>query len=148
MRLLMTLLVFVGGLGLSLQAAMNSRLRLGVGSPALSALISFSVGAATLLLVTLSGVLGKAKWDGAASVPWWAWLGGLVGAFFVTAAVIAVPRVGTAFVVAGAVGGQLIAALLLDSFGWLGVTRVPFSPTRLLGAALLFAGVLLMQRKG
>lgn len=149
MRLFITVMVFVGGLGLSVQAAMNTRLKLGLGSPVQAALVSFLVGAGTLALVTLSGIFKPvASAQGAASVPWWAWLGGLMGVFYVTAAVIAVPRVGTAFVVAAAVGGQLIAALLLDSFGWLGVPRVPFSSARLLGALLLFAGVLLMQQKG
>ena len=148
MPLSILLMVFVGGLGLSAQQAMNARLRVGVGSPALSALVSFLVGAVALVVVTLSGVLGKATPGGAASVPWWAWLGGLMGAFYVTAAVVAVPRIGTALVVAGAVGGQLIAALVLDTFGWMGVPKVPFSPSRLIGAVLLFAGVLLLQRKG
>ena len=43
--------------------------------------------------------------------------------------------------------GQLGAALALDTFGWLGLPRLPLSPTRILGALLLLAGVLLIQWK-
>ena len=143
----MIALMVVGGLGLAVQAAMNTRLRAGVQSPALSALISFVVGGVALALLALSGVLGRGRWPQAGSLPWWAWLGGLVGAFYVTATVVAVPRIGAALMIACTVLGQLVAALALDQFGWLGVPRVPFSPWRLLGAALLFAGVLLMQHR-
>lgn len=143
----MLALMIVGGLGLALQAAMNTRLRVGVQSPALSALISFLVGGVALALVTLSGVLGRGRWPQSDALPWWAWLGGLLGAFYVTATVVAVPRIGAALMIACTVLGQLVAALALDQFGWLGVPRIPFSPWRALGAILLFAGVLLMQHR-
>lgn len=57
------------------------------------------------------------------------------------------PRIGPALMIACSVLGQLVAALLLDQFGWLGVPRVPINPWRLLGAAFLFVGVLLMQHR-
>ena len=82
------------------------------------------------------------------AMPWWAWAGGLFGAFYVTISVVALPRIGTALVIACAVVGQLVAGLVLDSFGWLGVPKVPFNAWRVVGAALLCVGVLLMQRKG
>ena len=70
-----------------------------------------------------------------------------MGAFYVTFVVLAVPRIGTALVVGASVLGQLGQALALDTFGWLGVPRLPLSPTRIAGAVLLLAGVLLMQWK-
>jgi len=140
-------LVILGGLGLTLQAAVNARLRVGVSSPALSALISFLVGAVALLALTLSGALGRGRLTDLGSLPWWAWVGGLFGAFYVCTAVVAVPRIGTALVIGCAVLGQLVAALTLDTFGWFGVPRIALSAPRLLGAVLLLAGVLLMQRK-
>lgn len=140
-------LMIIGGMGLATQAAVNARLREAVGSPALSALISFLVGSTALALLTLSGVLGRGKLSALGPVPPWAWLGGLFGATYVCAAVVTVPRIGTALVIAGGVFGQLVAALALDSFGWLGVPRIPINPWRIVGAALLLAGVVLIQRK-
>ncbi len=63
------------------------------------------------------------------------------------AAVVSVPRIGTALVIAGAVFGQMVAALALDSFGWFGVPRIALNPWRIVGAVLLLVGVALMQRK-
>ncbi len=146
-QLWLATLVIVGGLGLAVQAAVNSRLRAGVHSPPLSALISFLVGAAALLLITASGAFGRAKFTDWNTLPWWAWVGGLLGAVYVLTAIIAVPRIGTAAVVACGVFGQIVASLVLDNMGWFGVPRIPLTGTRIAGAVLLLAGVLLMQRK-
>ncbi len=147
MQILLVLLLLLAGAGLTLQAAVNARLREAVGSPVLSALISFLVGAVPLALAASAGVLGRGRLTGLAGSPWWIWIGGLFGAFYVTLSVVGVPRVGAAVVIACAVGGQLAAALALDSFGWLGVPRAPINGWRVLGVLLVFAGVLLVQHK-
>ncbi len=140
-------LLVLGGVGLTLQAAVNARLREAVGAPILSALISFLVGSVPLGILAALGVFGRGRMPDLAANPWWIWLGGLFGAFYVTLAVIAVPRVGAAVVIACAVFGQMAAALLLDSFGWLGVPRAPLNAWRILGGVLVVAGVLLIQQK-
>ncbi len=147
MQIFIALLLVLAGAGLTLQAAVNARLRETVGSPVLSALISFLVGAVPLALAVSAGMLGRGRLTGLAGSPWWMWIGGLFGAFYVTLAVVGVPRVGTAVVIACAVGGQLTASLVLDSFGWLGVPRAPINVWRVLGVLLVFAGVLLVQHK-
>ena len=147
MQIFLVFLLTLGGMGLAVQQAVNSRLRLAVHSPVLGALLSFLVGAVALGVLAAFQVFGRGRLTGLGSLPWWAWIGGLFGAFYVTLAVIGVPKVGPAVVVACAVFGQLTAALVLDSFGWLGVPRTPLNIWRVVGAVLLFAGVLLMQYK-
>lgn len=147
MQIGIIVLLILGGMGLTLQAAVNSRLREAVGVPVLSALISFGVGAAALALMLALGILGRARPLELSGSPWWMWIGGLFGAFYVVLAVIGVPKVGSAVVIACAVFGQMAAALVLDSFGWLGVPRAPLSLWRIAGAVLVVAGVLLIQKK-
>jgi transporter family-2 protein len=147
MQIVIALLLVLGGVGLSLQAAVNARLREAVGSPVLSALISFLVGAVPLAVAAAAGLLGRGRLTGLEGSPWWMWIGGLFGAFYVALAIVGVPRVGTTVVIACAVGGQMAAALLLDSFGWLGVPRAPLNLWRVLGVLLVFVGVLLVQHK-
>lgn len=141
------LLLIVGGAGLTAQAAINARLREAVGSPVLGAFVSFVVGGLVLGLLSWAGAFGRGHLTAAAAQPWWIWIGGLLGAFYVTLAIVGVPKVGAGAVVAAAVFGQLLAGLAMDSLGWLGVPRVPLSPARVLGAVLLLAGVLLIQGK-
>ena len=147
MRILFAFLLALGGVGLTLQAAVNSRLGKTLDSPLSGALISFLVGLVPLALAVALGVGGRGRLSGVVGQPWWIWIGGLIGAFYVTLAILGVPRVGAAVVVACTVFGQLIAALVLDSQGWFGVPRTPINVWRVVGAVLLFAGVLLMQKK-
>lgn len=140
-------LLILGGLGLTVQSAVNARLREAVGIPVLSALISFGVGAAALGAMLALGILGRARPVDFSGSPWWMWTGGLFGAFYVVLAVVGVPKVGSAVVISCAVFGQITAALVLDSFGWLGVPRAPLNVWRIVGAVLLMAGVLLIQQK-
>lgn len=141
------LLMVVAGAGIAFQAAINARLREWVLSPTLAALISFLVGSVALTLIVGAGLAGRGQLAGASRGPWWIWIGGLIGAVYVTAAVIAVPRVGAGVVIGAGILGQLAAGLAIDSFGWLGMARVPVSVSRIAGALLLFGGAWLMQRR-
>jgi transporter family-2 protein len=81
-----------------------------------------------------------------AAVPWWAWIGGLLGAVYVANALIAVSAIGAGGVAAATVAGQLTASVVIDRLGLFGLDEVALSPERLLGVALLIAGTLLVVR--
>ncbi len=137
--------VLLGAL-LPVQVAVNARLRGAIGHPAAAAAISFAVG--TLALLALLAVLRPPLAAGAAGrVPWWGWTGGLMGAGYILGTIVLAPRVGAATLTAAIIAGQLGAALVVDQFGLLGFARQPLTAARLLGAALLAAGVLLVQRR-
>jgi transporter family-2 protein len=147
MRILYVLLVMLAGTGIALQVAWNSRLRLGVESPVIAALVSLIVSALTLAPLAIGQVMGKPNLMQLSSIPPWAWCGGILGAFYLTASLVALPVLGAALVVTGIVSGQLLCALTLDTLGLFGVPRVPLSIYRILGAAFLILGVMLLQRK-
>ena len=133
------------GARLAGQVGVNASLGKHLGQPVLAALASFSIGTLALFIYTL--VL-RLPWPAPSSVtgfPWWVWLGGLMGAVYVTASVILAPRLGVAVFTALVVAGQLVAALVMDHYGWLGMEVLPVTPGRLVGALLLAAGVVLMK---
>jgi bacterial/archaeal transporter family-2 protein len=137
-------LAFLAGVVLITQVGVNSTLRASLGSPVVAALLSFIVGSVALLAFIL---LTRAPWPGRAQLlaaPAWSWLGGVLGAFYVVSTVIAGPRLGAAAFLALVVLGQLMTSLLLDHFGWLGFTQHSLTPLRVVGALLLFGGVLLI----
>jgi transporter family-2 protein len=127
------------GIGLTLQVAMNTRMRAFSGGPFGSALLSFAVGALALAV--------RAPWPGheLASAPWWAWCGGLMGALYVLGAVLIAPRIGPGPLLALVVMGQMSAALMVEHFGWLGTERHPASPVRILGVVLIVVGAALVR---
>lgn len=142
------LLMLAAGAGIALQVTWNARLRSGLESPALSSMVSLVISLITMLPIWASGVLGHGKFtQQAASIPAWAWCGGILGAFYLTASLVSVPRLGAALVVGSAVTGQLITALVLDSFGLFDLPKVPLSWYRVLGALFLLTGLVLLQKK-
>ncbi len=147
MQYLTALLIVLSGAGLAIQAATNARMSAVVQAPVLSALLNFAVGGVLLAGLVVAGTFGRGNLSAATDAPWWAWTGGIFGAIWVTAAIVAVPKVGTAVAFGAVIFGQLVGAMLLDTYGLLGVPRIPLDPWRLVGATLLFVGTLMMQHK-
>jgi len=140
------ILGLTAGLGLALQVGMNAQLRKVLGSAYSAALISFLVGTTALvalMLVTRTAVPAR---DTFAAVPHWAWFGGLFGAFYVAISTIVAVELGATSLLALALAGQLLMALLVDHFGWLGLPENPITLGRLFGVFLLAAGVWLITR--
>lgn len=146
MKNLVYLLGIVSGFGLTLQIGMNSRLRTVLQNANQAALISFLVGTAALVGLLLATRTPLPPRDTLASVPVWAWLGGLMGAFYVAISTVVASQLGTASLLGLALLGQVTMALVADHFGWMGLPEHPITLTRLAGVALLGAGVWLVTR--
>ena len=138
------LVIFAGGM-IAVQAPTNAMLAKTGGSPTLAALISFAVGTVALFAAWLAGGNRPAT-TAFAGLPWYAWLGGLYGATYVAVAAYAAPKIGLASLITIGIAGQIAMALWLDHIGALGLPREPVSLGRLLGAAFVVAGVVLVRR--
>jgi transporter family-2 protein len=68
-------------------------------------------------------------------------------AYYLVASLIAIPRLGAAAVFSLVIAGQMIGALILDATGAFGVTQIGLSTSRIMGTALLLAGVILIQKR-
>lgn len=146
MTLLYWLLAAVAGAALSVQVGVNNALRAVLGSPVVASLVSFLVGSACLLAYTLAT---RTPWPSAqqiGAVPAWAWLGGLLGAYYIGTVVAVAPHLGAAGLVSVVVTAQLLASLAMDHFGAIGFAPHAINAPRVLGALLLIAGVTLIAR--
>jgi transporter family-2 protein len=139
------LLAVAAGAGIALQAVINARLRVVVQSAVWAALIQTFVGFVLLATLALVAREGPPVTEGLSRVPWWVWTGGLLGAAYVVTSIVAVAPLGAALMIASVIVGQVLTSLLIDHQGWLGVEVQRLSATRLLGAILLVAGVLLIR---
>jgi len=137
--------VFAGGF-IALQAPINAGLGKAVGSiPAAS--ISFAIGTAALVAITLLVAGGYGKIGAIGGLPWYYLLGGLLGAVYVTTALIAVQTLGAGGVTGATIAGQLALSVVLDRFGAFGLEQRELSPLRLLGVGLLAVGTILVVRE-
>lgn len=139
-------LAFAAGISIVIQQALNANLRTALDSAAWSGFVSYVVGVLcmALLAVALRDPIPSAVVAG--RIPWWAWSGGLFGAIFIGLAIYLVPLLGAATFISILIAGQMIASITFDHFGWLGLAQRSIDLPRLLGAALLIAGVVLIRR--
>lgn len=137
------LLAAVAGAAIALQALINSRLTNFAGSPVLAATISFAVGLAGLAIALLTQPRAPHTLG---SAPWWAWVGGLLGAFYILLSILLIPRIGVAALISSAVLGQMVFSLTADHFGLLGLQTRVATPARIVGAVLVMAGVFLIRK--
>lgn len=145
-RTLAVLVAALGGTLAGMQAPVNSRLGKSVGTVQ-AATFSFLVGTVALLVIAslVDGGLGDLGKVGRA--PWWALIGGLFGAVYVTAALLAVRTLGASGVTVAIIVGQLSIAVAIDRFGLFGIAKQQITAPRILGLVLLVAGAALVVRK-
>ena len=145
-RALAVALAALAGVLVGMQAPINSRLGRTLGSVQ-AATFSFVAGTIALALVASLFYGGLGSFGQAGKAPWWALVGWLLGAVYVTVAILTVRTLGVSGLTAIVIAGQLTAAVAIDRFGLLGIAKQPIGPTRILGLALLVAGVLLVVRR-
>lgn len=141
---------FVGAAALAgscvaIQAAANSALRDTLDSPWYAAFFSITGTMACALLFLGCTRPALPTGDMLRTTVWWNWIGGPLGAAFVLSGTLLVPRLGTATFLAAVVAGQLACSLAIDHFGLMNITQQSVSPGRLLGAVLVFTGVLAVR---
>jgi transporter family-2 protein len=125
---------------------MNGVLRKSLTNPWLASLVSF------LPIVALLGVL----WfclprplptpEGVAAMPWWAPLGGVIGAFAVIAGLLFVDKVGAGAFAGLTITANILMSLAIDHFGLFGVQQHSMGPGRAVGAALMVAGIFAISK--
>ncbi len=103
----------------------------------------------TILLLILAVIMRLPVPSGKilAGVPWWAWVGGgFCGAIYITMVILLTPQLGASTTFGLIIAGQLIMSIVLDHFGIVGFVTHPVNVWRIVGAALLIIGVILIRR--
>lgn len=138
--------IILGGALQSAGAAMNGQLKQSLVNPYLASAVSFAL--ITFFFVGLFFIMPHPlpTTSNLLSMPWWAPLGGLVGAVQVYAGLTQVNKVGAGIFMGVTVTAALIASILIDHFGWFRMDQHPITWLRGLGAALLVCGIILVGK--
>lgn len=141
-KIVFVALAFAAGVAAAMQAATNAGLAKSAG-----------LGAALVVntVIVLIGAIGLWAAMGAkttffpAGASWPLYLGGLFGFVIIASLAFVFPRIGAAYAIALMVGGQCLAALVVDNFGLMGMPREPLTIQRVIGVALVAAGAVVMR---
>lgn len=141
-------MAFMAGVVLPFQATSNGAVGKALGHPLWGAIVSLAVS--TLVLLPLLWVLKvpAPRLANALQGPWWLWIGGVLGAVYVTSAAAFAPKLGAGGFIVLVVAGQMIAAVIVDHFGLMGLTPRPVTLARFAGVALILIGAVLIQYTG
>jgi bacterial/archaeal transporter family-2 protein len=144
-----TILLYLAALGagisVAVQQAVNGGLRAALNSPAWAGFASYLGGLLTMVVVLVAMREQIPSWKLVSATPWWAWSGGFFGGVFILLLILLLPPLGAATLLALVVAGQMSAAVIMDHFGAFGLTTHPVSISRVLGVALIIAGVVLIK---
>lgn len=139
------LLLVGAGISVALQQVLNANLRAELGSPWWAGFISYVGGTLAMLALVITTGEPWLTETMIARTSWASWTGGIFGAIFIGIAIMMVPRLGVALVLALIIVGQMLGSLTFDHFGLMGVPLHPANPVRLAGAAFLVLGVILIR---
>lgn len=138
------LVAAISGVAMAVQGTLNSSLS--QKTTLLSAtLVVHVIGT----LVALGAVLGgrvpllEHHWS---SVPWYLYLGGVLSVIIVGLVAVSIPKVGVCNATTAIIIGQVSMAVLIDHFGWLGASKLPWSPWQFLGICFFAVGAKLLFR--
>lgn len=140
------LLSLLAGMMIPFQSAMNANLSKNLQSPYFSAFTVFvvaAVGILSYILITKQTVPSVSQYQTAS---WWSYLGGILGGAYILLIVICAPKLGIGNVTVLVLLGQIISAMLIDQFGLLQAPVHHVNWQRLIGVALMIAGVYLVKK--
>lgn len=129
---------------LSIGAAANARLMTALRSPIAAATINFLVGFTVLTLVLIFAI----KPDNLTLfwvTPWWAFLGGLLGAIFVTINTLIISQLGLTTTIIVVVFSQMLMSVVIDQLGWFSDGSHPLNLSKIWGIVLLILAITLIQ---
>jgi len=137
-------LIAVAGVLQAWGPPMNGALRNALTNPWLASLVSFLPIVALLSCIWLCFPRPMPTLEGVEAMPWWAPLGGVIGAFAVVAGLMFVNKVGAGPFAAWLISANILMSVVIDHYGWFGMEAHALGGWRIVGAALMVAGVALI----
>jgi transporter family-2 protein len=135
------LLAACSGSLMAIQGTFNSTLGKIIGYIESSLVVQLT---GTILAGILILAVGNGSFAKAGEVPWYAWLGGVLGVGIVLGVIVSISRLGVGLSTAAIIAAQLLTAYLIDHCGWFGAERIPFNLHKLGGIILIVAGAKLL----
>lgn len=143
---LLIVVALIAGAVIPTQTSLNNRMATSLSSPILATLVSFVVGTVSLLIYVIASGEKIADVSLARNAPVFAWLGGLLGAFFVASTIILLPRLGVVLTISLVIAGQMIMSLIIDHFGLLGTPVKEINLARVSGVILIGVGAVIIRK--
>ena len=150
LQALLGLIPLVSGATVTVQSAVNGKLRSILGNPLFISAISFAFGTLLLfilmMILHLLGIYDVPAFEKVLQIKWWLYIGGVIGAIMVIGTIALPKKIGYAPFFSIYVSGQLFGSVIADAIGFLGTEVREPSLFRIVGLICLVAGAVLIQK--
>lgn len=138
------LVAAISGIAMAIQGTINASLSQKT-SLISATLVVHIIGTLVAFIAVLAwrAPLLKLPWI---SMPWYLYLGGLLSVIIVGLVAVSIPKIGVCNATTAIIIGQVSMAVLIDHFGWFGMSRLPWSPWQIVGIGFFAAGAKLLFR--
>ena len=140
---LLVLSMFLG-IVLTVHLAMNGMVGAAINNPRVGNAVFWCIGAVMAVIIGLTGWQSGAL-AGITEVNPILMTAGAMGASLVFGIAYLIPRVGAGPFTYALLAGQIISAMVLSHYGWLGSPKQPVTPMGIAGAIVLVIGVILTK---
>ncbi|MGE7992187.1 DMT family transporter [Pseudomonas sp. NPDC089554] len=144
--LILIALSLCAGFAVPLQAGTNAKLGNLLGNPLWATAVSLLVSLMAVVVVIFFAKVPRPDLVAVKDGPWWIWMGGVAGVFYITTALSMAPRLGAVNFIMAVLIGQLIASAVIDYFGLMGFQRQPLNINKLVGIIVVTGGFLIIIR--
>ena len=134
------------GVVLTVHLAMNGFVGAALNNPRVGNALFWCIGAVTAVIIGATGWQSGAL-SGLSSVNPIMLTAGAMGAMLVFGIAALIPQVGAGPFTYALLGGQLISAMVLSHYGWLGSPKQPATPMNIVGVVVLIVGIVLTTRR-
>lgn len=144
----LSLLAFLSGSAIAIQACMNAQLGILLKAPVLAACIAFC---SSLLFTSIMAFCWVKEWPTfhmLKVIPYYLWFsGGLLSAVAISGFYYLIPRMGVGVMMTFALSGQLVVAMIVGHFAWFGTPAQPITIYKITGMTALMLGVWLINKE-
>ena len=134
----------LAGAGIPLIGVLNSGVARSVGNSFVATAVMFAMAAIVAFGLTLP-LYGPPTVAQLGSAPLVSYGAGLLIGFYGLSATIIIPRFGAASFIAYILIAQLLTSAVVDQFGLFGMARRPIDITKLIGLAVIAAGIAVLE---
>ncbi|MHA6532060.1 DMT family transporter [Paenibacillus sp. BAC0078] len=139
------LLALIAGSLVSLQNIFNSKVNEHTGSWSTTTLV---LGMGFIASLAMGLIMEGGDMFTLQHMQPWYWFSGMIGVGVVICLVQATKLLSPTYAISIVLTSQLGFALLWDSLGWLGLTKVPFTSKQLIGVLVIVGGILVFKLGG
>ncbi|MDB5120341.1 MAG: hypothetical protein JWN56_1559 [Sphingobacteriales bacterium] len=142
----LAVLAFIGGVFLAIQASLNANLGIILKKPILASVTQSVSSTFFALIIVALTVKNLPSPSVVKQVPFYLWFtGGLFSVLGISLYYYTIPKLGLSTMMSLGLSGQLILAIVAGHYGWLNLPVEPITIKKLLGAAFMLAGILLIK---